>query len=471
MPRTIQVLFFLLFISSCTDFVSSESESGWFDRIKNAEDKTSLYRFLYYMPKGGDLHNHLSGAGFSEWWFDLAISEQARGYKYYTRVSKDLCAERTNKDPAILYQNISRINFIQLSACLKKQYKALSDLSDHEKSQWLNSIRLDKPNEGMDEFFERHWQRLNAINKNPWLKAELLYQNMQSFGLEGLSYIEFQLSVDNFVKPDGSKFVDSEVAEIYRKRIQQKDAIDTGVTVRFQSTLLRFLPDAEQTLAHNYKFVQENSDLWVAVNMVGREDNPLGQPIRFAKTMTKMQKRYPEVRASIHAGESALADTNIADTLAMGADRIGHGVNLIFDKETMKSMQGGKHLVEVNLISNLLLGYVKDYDSHPFPHYLRSGIPVTLSTDDRGMWDSTMTDEYFVAVTEFDLSWPEVKTLLTNSLQYSFLKKELKNKLMSRLSKNLEAFERKVKTGGVSSLGAMPRTKRFICNHYHMCNS
>ena len=54
--------------------------------------------------------------------------------------------------------------------------------------------------------------------------------------------------------------------------------------------------------------------------------------------------------------------------------------------------------MEINLISNLLLEYVSDYDAHPFPEYLRTGIPVALSTDDRGMWDSTMTDEFFVAV-------------------------------------------------------------------------
>ena len=448
-----------------------DPDNDWFDSIKNSDDKTDLYRLLYHMPKGGDLHNHLSGAGFSEWWLDLAIAEQERGYKYYTRVSSDLCGGELSRTTAILFQNISQINFAQLSPCLKNQYKALSDLSGSEKAQWLNSIRLDKANEGRDEFFGRHWQRLNAINKNPWIKAELLYKNMQSFGREGLSYVEFQLSVDNYVKPDGSQISDSEVAEIFRKRLQQKDALETGVTVRFQNFILRFLPNAEQTLAYNYKFADENNDLWVAVNMVGREDDPLGKPKRYASTMAKMQKRYPRVRASIHAGESEFADTNIKDTLAMGADRIGHGINLIFDKETMESMQGGEHLVEVNLISNLLLGYVKDYDSHPFPHYLRSGVPVTLSTDDRGMWDSTMTDEYYVAVTEFDLSWREIRLLLTNSIQYSFLQDELKSKLMFTLSKKLDDFEEKIKTGDVSSLNGMPKTRTFICKHYQMCNS
>jgi adenosine deaminase CECR1 len=91
-------------------------------------------------------------------------------------------------------------------------------------------------------------------------------------------------------------------------------------------------------------------------------------------------------------------NSHVRDTLLLGADRIGHGVNLITDPDTMRLMRHGPYLVEINLVSNLLLEYVSDYSEHPFPEYLRTGIPVALSTDDRGMWDSNLTDEFFVAV-------------------------------------------------------------------------
>src|SRR4051812_30032191 len=35
-----------------------------------------LYAFLYRMPKGGDLHNHLSGAIYAETFLDSAIEER-----------------------------------------------------------------------------------------------------------------------------------------------------------------------------------------------------------------------------------------------------------------------------------------------------------------------------------------------------------------------------------------------------------
>jgi adenosine deaminase CECR1 len=51
---------------------------------------------------------------------------------------------------------------------------------------------------------------------------------------------------------------------------------------------------------------------------------------------------------------------------------------------------------------------------------VRTGIPVALSTDDSGMWDSNMTDEYMTAVTEFALTWDELVRCGRNSLAWSF---------------------------------------------------
>ena len=153
-----------------------------------------------------------------------------------------------------------------------------------------------------------------------------------------------------------------------------------------------------------------------------------------------------------------------------GADRIGHGNNLITDDDTMLLMRHGPYLVEINLISNLLLNYVTDYRQHPFPEFLRTGIPVALSTDDRGMWDSTMTDEFYVAVSEFNLSWQEIKTLSRNSLQYSFAQPEVKDSLLRDFDERMQKFERQMKKYGSERLGPMPDTRQFVCDRYQLCN-
>jgi adenosine deaminase CECR1 len=318
-------------------------------------------------------------------------------------------------------------------------------------------------------FFQTHWQRLNALARNPWLQAETLVKNLQAYAQEGMVYVEYQIADGPYEGPDGELIAAPQAFDILRETLARKDVQDLGVTVRFQLAIVRFLPNAEDQLRRVYKLVHENPDLLVAVNMVGREDNDKGYPARFLPTLRELRQHYSGVRLSIHAGEVDEPNEHVRDTLLLGANRIGHGINLISDEDTMLLMRHGPYLVEINLISNLLLEYVNDYSEHPFPEYLRTGIPVALSSDDRGMWESTMTDEYYVAATEFRLSWEEIKTLGRNSLEHAFVTKERKEQLLREYNERIGRFERQMQRRGIAQLGPMPETRSFVCNRYGLC--
>ena len=241
---------------------------------------------------------------------------------------------------------------------------------------------------------------------------------------------------------DGRKIPDADAVAFVKERLSRPDALATGVTVRFQRTILRFAPDAQAHLEKAYAFVDANRDLWVGVNMAGIEENGKGYPLRFLDTFRKMRSRYPTLALSIHAGEMDGPDHHIRDTLLLGATRIGHGVNLIKDPETLVLLQQSRRvLVEINLISNRLLGYVPDLSLHPFPEYLRTGVPVCLNTDDRGMWDSNMTDEYYTAVTLFHLSWAEILAMGRDSLGRSFAQPGVREGLSAQYEQRIAAFE------------------------------
>ena len=327
-----------------------------------------------------------------------------------------------------------------MDACEQAEYVALDALDAQQKTAWLDSLRLDKTWEGRDEFFQTLWQRMGDLYFNPYLAADALVLNMSKFADEGLTYLETMIGVLGFIDPEGIPMEPDDVADIYRARLQDADALATGVEARLQVAILRFLPNAEDQLRFLYDFVFRHRDLFVAVNMVGREDADKGHPRRFLPTMRELRQRYHSVRLSIHGGEVDEPNYHVRDTLLLGADRIGHGVNLITDDDTMRLMRHGPYLVEINLVSNLLLEYVGDYSQHPFPEYLRTGIPVALSTDDRGMWDSNLTDEFFVAVREFNLNWDELVRLSRNSLRYSFAPEPVKTALLSDFDERLAAF-------------------------------
>ncbi|MDP8983720.1 MAG: adenosine deaminase [Pseudomonadota bacterium] len=446
----------------------------WFEDVKATATPAQLYRFLYALPKGGDLHNHLTGAVRSEWFWDAALAQEARGYVYYTRVRIGNCAPYGHDEfgaakALLLFKNIQSVSFEKLDACGKAEFKRLQDLDPREKQAWLDSLRLDQPYEGRNEFFDAIWDRINDLLLNPYLIGDILLRNMQAFGQEGVVYLETQQGVEGAVKADGSPYSNDEVIAIYRQVLASPAAKATGVEVRFQNALLRFTPNAEQRLRELYAITDRYRDLYVGVNMVGREDNQKGYPLRFLPVLRELRHKYPDINLSIHAGESDEPDFHIRDTLLLGAQRIGHGVNLISDPDTLVKMRYGPYLVEINLISNLLLEYVGDYSQHPFPEYLRIGVPVALSTDDRGMWDSNMSDEFYVAVKEFNLSWEEIVKLGRNSLQYSFVDEPTKQKLLANYDKRIAAFAQSFQKKGWSALGVKPVSYGFLCRHYQLC--
>ena len=446
----------------------------WFEQFKKQASDRELYQFLYSMPKGGDLHNHLSGAAFTEWWYELAIEQEKRGYIYYTKTRINNCRpygtyEFGPNPYLLLFRNIQESNYNKLDTCEKSEYKKLKDLNKTEKEGWLKSLKLDAKHEGRDEFFQTHWQRMNDLFLNHYIATEILVRNMTSFGNEGLIYLEIDATPVG-ITPEGKFLPPSHVVRYFKDRLKQKDAVDSGVTVRFHYALLRFTPDAEKNLESMYRFVDQHRDMYVAIDMVGREDNDKGHPLRFLPTLRKLRHQYPDIELSIHAGEVDEPNAHVRNTLLLGANRIGHGLNLLTDPDTLLLMRHGPYLVEINLVSNLLLEYVNDYSEHLFPELLRLEVPVALSTDDRGMWSSNITDEFFVATKEFNLSWAELKSLSLNSIEYGFMEQEVKEQLLSVFKKRIEKFEKQFVRSGLQAVATKKAiTHEFICRFYDLC--
>ncbi len=438
-----------------------------FEKIRDTATPAQLYAFLYDLPKGGDLHHHLGGDGWPEDWYAVAADPARNGGEtFYTRISL-AHYDASEQAPAVQYRTIRSSAFEALPAAKRADYKELADLTADERAAWQSSVMLDRPGEGRDEFFEWIWPRLGALLTDPHVLAELTAVNMARFGAEGACYIEAQTLPFRCEDHAGKPMDAEEVERIFEERLTRPDAVATGVTVRFQYVVIRFLPDAEADVERAYAFLDKHRDWWVGVNMAGREDRQIGRPLRFLSTYRKMRRTYSGVNLSIHAGETDEADHHVRETLLLGATRIGHGVNLIEDPDTMLLMRQQQNLVEINLISNRLLEYVPDLSKHPFPEYLRFGIPVCLNTDDRGMWGSDLTDEYYTAVPLYRLTWPEIVSLGRNSLAYGFVSPADKQKLLAEYDRRVAAFEARYAKGDWTSQlpadGTVART--FYAEH------
>ena len=420
--------------------LAAEDFSALFETIKREATPEELYRILYRLPKGGDLHNHLGGAAHDELLWTLANDETVNGGQTFrARVRINECRGGCGV-PLFYFHTIGEASFEALDDCCKAEYEPLSELGEEQRTAWISSTRIDQEGEGRNEFFETIWPRIGEVLNQAPLLAELAVQNMRLFGDEGVRYVEFQIAP--WGRKQGTRdLTEDEFHEIVQARISQADAKATGVTVRFQTNILRFADDAEERVEQSYAFIDRHRELWVSLNLVGREDNDKGYPLRFLETFRKMRRRYPRIHLAIHGGEVDEPNQHVRDTLLLGADRIGHGTNLITDPETLLLMRTGRFAVEISLVSNQLLQYVDLAEEHPFPEYLRLGVPVTLATDDRGMWDSNMTDEYFTAVTAFHLSWDEVVQIGRDSLTFAFVGADVKARLIEEYELDVRAFE------------------------------
>ena len=422
-----------------------------YDAIRQAATPEQLYRFLYALPKGGDLHNHAGGANLPEWiWAVLTNPARNGGDQFYTRVR--FASPIDAVDPAVRYHTVRQSTYDGLPESVRREYVALSLLSAEQQRGWLNAFRLDAAGEGRVEFFDHIWPRLGDILRNPAVRFELLTDNIKAFAAEGVRYLEMQFGLDGLAANDGTPMNRVTALAQLEARLAAPDVTATGLVIRFQEMVLRFAANAEADLATQYAWVDAHRDRWVGLNMAGIEENNRGHPTRFLGAYRALRSRYPTLPLSIHAGEMDAPDDHIRQTLLLGASRIGHGVNILGDPDTLLLLQHSpRTLIEVNLISNQLLEYVDDLSAHPFPELLRTGVPVCLNTDDRGMWDSNMTDEYYTAVTAFNLSWAELTQLARNSLEHAFVDDTTKARLLADYERDLAAFTARYMDGTVAA--------------------
>jgi adenosine deaminase len=171
----------------------------------------------------------------------------------------------------------------------------------------------------------------------------------------------------------------------------------------------------------------------VGVNLVQPEDGLISmRDYSLHMHMLEYAKRlYPKVHVTLHAGELALGLVppeglrfHIREAIEVGrAERIGHGTSIMYEHDAagLLALMKRQHIaVEVNLTSNDEILGVSGND-HPFPVYRKYGVPVTLSTDDEGVARTHLTREYQRAVLTYRLSYADVKQIVRNGLEYSFL--------------------------------------------------
>lgn len=171
---------------------------------------------------------------------------------------------------------------------------------------------------------------------------------------------------------------------------------------------------------------------FVAVNLVQPEDwdSSLANYSLQMRMLKYLRGQYPHAHLTLHAGELAPGLVKPEDltfhireaVLVAGAERIGHGVDLVHEdnwRELARTMARRKIAVEVPFSSNKQILGIAGND-HPFNAYRRYGVPVVLATDDPGVSRIDISHEYRYAARTYGLRYTELKDLARASLEYAF---------------------------------------------------
>lgn len=468
--------------------------SDYFEGIK--DNIAALRKFFTAMPKGGDVHNHLTGSAYAETYFELAAEKGI----YVDMTTGKLYKEQPDG-----------IEVIQLS-------KEMDDLHNHRMTlvdKW--SIRNFQPYKyplGPDEYFFGTFGLLSALTSihdyndefSLYNLARLMHELKVRASRENVQYLEV-IGIAPIIPK--YCFLDANTYNNYDRIL--KENVKTGNQVKLIATLKEIIDlfeeseEAQKNAESYFKFVQklenksnssafkthlfdikkikcryqgyavrgleplmvfaqlyvvykaclkdEEGKLLTGCNIVAAENGEKAMMYYELHMImfSQLHHKYKSVNVSLHAGELTLGlvrpehlTYHVKKAIGYGAARrIGHGVCLPFERDSDGTFRGMKSqiiAVEINLTSNEFILGVKGTE-HPIRLYHEARIPIIISTDDPGILRTSLTEQYVLAASRYGFSYDEIKKFVYNSIKYSFLPKAEITDTTNTLNELFKDFE------------------------------
>ena len=120
-----------------------------------------------------------------------------------------------------------------------------------------------------------------------------------------------------------------------------------------------------------------------------------------------------------HAGEVP-GPERIREALLFGVKRVAHGVTAAEDPELMAELRDSDVTLDQCPTSNVQAGIVGELGAHPIAALHRAGVSVTISTDDRTVSGTSLTEELARTASALQLSAEELAAIAINAFRRAF---------------------------------------------------
>jgi len=412
-----------------------------------------LRAFLVRMPKGADLHSHLSGAVYAESFIragaedNLCVDLATHSFFKASAMTRSIPPQPVCGEGKTAAENAFKDQHLYdalIDAFSMRSFVPSAGVSGHDHffdtfgrfhgtdprhtGEWVDEVatRAAGQNEQYLELMDTpDFSHTASIAKElGWredlagLRNDLLARGLRDDVAVAMAHID-------------------QAEAVRREREHCGQANETGacrVQVRFLYQVLRGFPKEQVFAQALLGFETASTDArFVGINFVMPEDGTISMTDYGAqmRMLEFLHGLYPKIHISLHAGELAPGLVtyeglccHVRLAVEQGhAERIGHGVDVMYEDrayELLKEMARKHVMVEINLTSNDLILGVSGKE-HPFPIYRKYGVPVALSTDDEGVSRIDLTHEYVRAVETYGLTYADLKRLVRTSLEHGFL--------------------------------------------------
>lgn len=155
------------------------------------------------------------------------------------------------------------------------------------------------------------------------------------------------------------------------------------------------------------------------------------------------QARDAGLKISIHCAEIPNPQ-EVEKILTFEPDRLGHCtcVHPLYGgtEQLWQRLLDSNIPVELCMTSNVKCGTVENYEKHHILHFISAKHPVALATDDKGVFATSLSEEYALASHHHHLTKEQLWQLSLSTIDYTFTSQDEKELLKQRFFKVKDRF-------------------------------
>lgn len=256
----------------------------------------------------------------------------------------------------------------------------------------------------MDEMHAWNRDNLGKRFDTPEMRRILIGATFQQASDDGVTVLEIGEDVWGL-----SEYFHNDIDELIEAFTTAQREIAPDMELRLQIGLSRHCPIGylEECLSHFW-----GNRAFYSIDLYGDE---LVQPIENFKSIYRRAKKEG-LRLKAHVGEWGSAEDVRRAVEELELHEVQHGISAIHDESVVRFLADHHICLNITPSSNILLGRIPGMSDHPIGRLYRSGVDVTINSDDILIFDSDVSKEYLRLYESGCLSAEELDSIRQNGL-------------------------------------------------------